>query len=185
MARRGDPLEDAKLGNDGEPLAENAAKDTARKLIAEATAALPKGVPASSPYAGYGRDALISEAVRMSISVGALMEDPDLRLVCEHARLRIARANAPAKLPVQAPVEEQRVVPVKIRGLKDSPTNRWRVVESRMPEHIPYVSLGDGQMWKPRNGAILELRHYSKQRLQSLVDQNVKLVPVEELDEEE
>ena len=185
MARGRDPLEEQKIGAEGEVMVEEDAKKTASRLIADARADLPKGVPASSPYVPYGKDQLISDANRLGISCGALLSLEDLRLVCEHARTKIARAGAPTARPAQAAVPEQRVVPVKIRGIKESPTNTWRVVETREPNRIPTVSFGNGQLSKLGNGAVLELRHYDRRTLQSIVDQGIKLIPIEEADPED
>ena len=81
MARGRDPLEEQKIGAEGEVMVEEDAKKTASRLIADARADLPKGVPASSPYVPNGKDQLISDANRLGISCGALLSLEDLRLV--------------------------------------------------------------------------------------------------------
>lgn len=173
-----DELENVKLDANGDQLAVKTQKEIATRLVREAEEALPKGVPADGPYARLTRDQLISEAHRLDMRFGALLTEDELRLVCEHYRIKLSVAGTPKPVAAQPPVPAYVPPPVKIRGLKPSPTNRWIVRDQR--EKRPPVSVGHGQMANLANGSIIELRHYSTAILQGIVDQGVKLIPLED-----
>jgi hypothetical protein len=177
-----DALEAQKQGPAGESLAEQSAKDIAIGMVREARAALPNGVPDKSPYKTLSRDDLVNEAARLDIRVIALMTEEDGRFVLEHARQQMATSRAP-QIDNQPPPPPCPVKQLKIRGLKPSPTNTWRVQCD--PEKPPNVSVGSGQMSRLRNGAIINGNHYEQRVLQGFVDQGIKLVPIEEPDPEE
>lgn len=171
-------LEAAKLNSEGDSIAANTQAEFARRIVVDAQAALPKGVPGASPYAKLPKEGMLHEASRLDIVVGPLLSDEELRVVIEHARMKLMNAGAPKPSPPAPPVPMQPVVPVKIRGLKPSPTNAWIVKHSG--ERPKQVSVGNGQMAAMRNGARIELRHYSPQILQGMVDQGLDLIPVED-----
>lgn len=173
-----DALEDQKLDQQGDSLANKTQKEIASRLILEAETALPKGMPANSPYLKYGRDELLSEAARLDMRFGPFLEIEDLRLVVEHNRQKLITLGAPTLVDPAPPVPHHVAPKVKIRGLKESPTDTWVVRDAR--EKPPLISVGGGQMARLRNGSILELRHYSPVILQGIVDQGITLIPIED-----
>lgn len=177
-----DELEQAKLDKDGESLSGITAKEIAGRLVAEAKSAIAKVAP-ESPYARYDRDRLIGEAARLDIRVGALLGEEELRLVLEHQRQKLSGATVVKLADPAPPVQPAAPRAVRIRGLKSSPTNTWRVV---CPGDKPRtVSVGHGQMSTMANGKIVALRNYGEKILQSLVDQGVKLIPIEDPEPED
>lgn len=177
-----DELEREKLDQDGESIAQQSARAVADRMVLEAKAVVTKVQP-SSPYAKLNRDQLLGEAARLDVRVGSLLPEEDLRIVLEHARLKLTGMTAVKPADPAPPVPASPVKPVRIRGLKPSPTNTWVV---RCPGDKPrQVSVGGGQMTWFRNGKRVELRHYGEVVLQSLVDQGVKLVPIEEPEPED
>lgn len=178
-----DELEQQKLDDKGESIAGNSARELADRLVMEARGVIGKAVPSTSPYARYDRDRLFSEAARLDIRIGALLNEEDLRFVVEHARLKMSGAGAPRLADAAIPVTPAPPKMVRIRGLKSSPSNTWRVV---CPGDKPRtVSVGNGQMSTMANGKIVVLRNYGERILQSIVDQGVKLFPVEEPEPED
>lgn len=170
------------LDDKGESIASNTARDLAHRVVIEARAAISK-VPATSPYAKLDRDQMLSEAARLDIRVAPLLAEDDLRFVIEHARIKLMGAGAPKVADPSPPVQQPPPKAVRIRGLKPSPTNTWRVV---CPGDKPRtVSVGNGQMSTLANGKIVALRNYGDRILQSIVDQGVKLVPIEEPEPED
>lgn len=188
-----DALESAKLGSDGEQVRKKEAKEQARDLVASASKAMPSGIQANSPFVDMSRDAMLSEANRTDLIVGMLLSTDELRLVLEHQRQEKIRTTPVAGTPVGGkpreappPVPMQVVPPRKIRGLKPSPLNKWKV-------NVPWnngigpqrqISIG-GQMVTMRTGMIIELRHYEDNQLQAMIDQGVELEPLTDEDETE
>lgn len=179
-----DALEAAKLAPTGEPLAQKNAKELATDLVKAARKALPDGIAEDSPFKTWSRDALINEAAKREITAAGMMQEEDLRLVMEHHRRKMMAAPH-SSLPADAkPQASNPAVPMqpappprkKIRGLKESPSNRWRVTNATP---IP-VSVGGGQVSTLRAGAIIERRHYSDQILEGMVAQGLKLEPIED-----
>jgi hypothetical protein len=178
-----DELEQQKLDDKGESIASNSARELADRMVMEARAVVGKAVSPASPYARYDRDRLSGEAARLDIRIASLLGEDDLRFVVEHARIKLSGAGAPKLADVVTPVPQPLPKAAKIRGLKPSPTNTWRVV---CPGDRPRtVSVGNGQMSTLANGKIVQLRNYGERILQSIVDQGVKLVPIEEPEPED
>lgn len=178
-----DALEEQKRDARGAPANEMTLKEVAAAAVAEAKGAMPDGMPAASPYATLSTTEVISEAARYGFRLGNFISEPDLRLVTEYLRQRSAEGPAFKPRPQGPPVPMQPMTPLKIRGLKPSSSNTW-VVEC--PTDKPkQVSVGGGQMAMMRNGAIINVNHYSPAILQSLVDQGLKLHPIEEPEPEE
>lgn len=178
-----DALDDQIRDKSGAPLKERSLKEIAQDAVAEAKRALPEGLPPDSPYKTLATGEVISEAARYGFRLGTYITEDDLRLVTELLRQR--SASAPQNKPREPapPVPMQPATPLKIRGLKPSPSNTWRV---ECPADKPkQVSVGRGQMAMLRNGAIVNANHYSQAVLQSFVDQGVKMHPIEEPEPEE
>lgn len=198
MGKNQDPLAAAMLGQDGKALEANAegenAKDTkgkARNLVSLATTALPSGLPAGSQFAKLDKDALIGIANQSNIppAICGLLSVEELRLVLEYGTT-VLGSSPSANTPVGAkprdtppPVPMQPTPPVakkKIRGVPESETGKWRVLN----EGQKSVSIS-GAMSTMRSGAIIELRHYGDAGLRSLVEQGVKLEPISKEEDEE
>lgn len=170
------------LDDKGESIASNTARELSQRLVIEARVAVTK-VPPNSPYAKLDQDQMLNEAARLGIRVGSLLTEDDLRFVIEHARIKLMGAGTPKVADPNPPVQQPPPKAVRIRGLKPSPTNTWRVV---CPGDKPRtVSVGHGQMSTLSNGKIINLRNYGERILQSIVDQGVKLVPIEEPEPED
>lgn len=179
-----DALEESKIDSQGEGIAAKNGKESARHLVAEAHEALPTGVPDNSPYKKLSRDDLLAEAARLDMRLGPLMSEEDLRLVIEVLRIKMTRGdNPPTGFEMPQPAPDHKPRPRKIRGLKPSASNSWVVIGR--DQKAPPLSVGGGQMANFRNGSVLELRHYSENIMQSLVDQGLKLAPVEDGDPDE
>lgn len=178
-----DALEDQKRDARGAPQNEMTLKEVAADAVAQAKRAMPEGLPAGSAYRTLSQSEVISEAARYGFRLGAYITEDELRLVTEWLRQRHAEGPAPKTREPAPPVPMQAVTPLRIRGLKPSPTNTW-VVEC--PADKPkQVSVGRGQMAMLRNGAIVNANHYSPAILQSFVDQGIKMRPIEEPDPED
>jgi len=174
-----DALEEQKIDTAGDHVVAKTGRELAKQYIADAVIALPSGVPDGSPYKRMTRDEMLAEAARLDMRIGALIaEDEQLRLVIEHRRVQITAGSAPPAAPPQEPAPDAPVSKVKIRGVRPSASNTWRVECST--DKPPQVSVGNGQMARLRNGSVIELRHYSEQIVQGIVDQGVKLIPVED-----
>ena len=185
MARvRLDELEQSKLDKQGDSISDKTGKEAAQALVAQARAELPNGVPDSSPYKKFSRDDLLAEAARLEMRMGPLMAEEDLRLVIEVLRIKMTNPQG-LKTSVEMPPPAPNHVPKpkKMRGLKPSASNTWRV--TGRTDKDPPVSVGNGQMAKFKNGAVIEMRHYSPQIVQALVDQGLKLVPIEDGEDDE
>lgn len=177
-------LDGAMVNQAGAPAGEQALRERARALVAAAQAALPDGLPATSPYCSLTATEVVAEAARYNIRLGPFMTENELRLVTEYARQENAKPRTGPTREPQPPTAHQPVVPLKIRGLKPSPSNTWRV--GGIPEgKRKSVNVGRGQMASFGNGAIVEARHYSPQILQGMIDQGMKLEPIEDPEPEE
>lgn len=177
-----DELEAQKLDKDGGSIAANTARELADRLVMEARAAL-KTIPTDSPYRNLDRDRLLAEAVRLGVQIGPLVSEDDLRFVLEHVRYRLATAGTPKAAPPAPPVAMQPPRLFKMKGLKESPSNTWKVV---CPGDRPRtVSVGNGQMATLHNGKIVALRNYGEVVLRGMVNAGIKLVPIEDPDPEE
>lgn len=181
-----DALEEQKLDQSGDPIAIKSQRDVAARLVHEAREAIPAGVADASPYKRLSKDELIAEAARLDMRFGAWLSEDDLRLVVEHYRLKLSGAPAVSQIAPQPPVPMQPSPPVKIRGLKESPSNTWIVRRTNFVHSMngqmepPLVSVGNGQMARLRSGARIELRHYTVQILEGMVNQGVDLIPIED-----
>lgn len=163
----------------GEQIAERTAKEQARDLVAAAKAALPAGLPATSPYAKFTHDQAVNEAARLDMRLAPFMEPRDLLLVIENMRLAIVRGEERSPDPVAPPVPMPAPKQLRLRGVKPSPTNTWVV---QCPGDRPkQVSVGGGHMTQMRNGKIVNAAYYSAATMQSLIDQGLKLIPIEDL----
>jgi hypothetical protein len=181
--RRLDALAAAALDQNGEQVSVNHSKDAARELVRSAAAALPGGLPEASPYRKFARDALLAEAARLDMRLAPLMTEEELPLVLEHMRQQIVAGAKPSPVPAQPPVPMQPAPPVKIRGLKPSESGRW-VVRTNPTDKPKNVSIG-GQMTTLRTGKVIDAAYYGPGQIQSIVDQGVKLVPVEDVKDED
>jgi hypothetical protein len=162
----------------GEQVQERTAKEQARDLVLKARVSLVGGLPSTSPYARFTHDQAMSEAARLDMRLAPFMSPEDLLLVIENIRLKIVQGDAPPPDPDQPPVPVPAARPIRIRGLKESPTNRWVVI---CPSDKPkQVSVGGGQMTVLRQGKIINGAYYTRDTLQSIVDQGVKLRPIED-----
>jgi hypothetical protein len=181
-----DALEAAKIGVDGEQVKKKEAKEQARDLVKAAATAMPSGVQANSPFTDMSRDAMLSEANRTGLTVAMLLSTDELRLVLEHQRqVKIATtpvASTPvggkpreAPPPVPAPLPQRK----RITGLKESPTNSWKVSvpSDRNGIQQRQISIG-GQMVTMRTGQIIEQRHYEDKHLQAMIEQGIELAPI-------
>jgi hypothetical protein len=174
-----DALEESKIDNQGDNVAAKNGREAARQLVADADAALPGGVPDDSPYKKFSRDDLLAEGARLDMRLGPLMKEDELRVVLEVMRTRIRLGTAPPPDPLPLPAPEQpRQPPRKVRGLKESKSGAWLVAGQH--DRSPAVAVGNGQMARLRNGAVIEMRHYTPEILQGIVNQGVKLIPIED-----
>jgi len=179
-----DALEDQKRDARGAPQNEKTLKEQAQEFVAEARKAMPDGLPAGSPYRTLEQSEVITEAARYGFRLGNFVTQDDLRLVTEWLRQRHSEGQAPKVREPAPPVPMQPAIPLKIRGLKESPTNRW-VAEITPADKPKQVSVGRGQMAMLRNGAIIDGNHYTRAVLQSFIDQGIKLRPIEEQEPED
>lgn len=166
------------LDEHGEHVTARTAKEQARKLVDEARRALPAGVPDESPYKRLTHDQCLAEAARLEMRLGPLMSEDELRLVIEVMRQKMTRGDIRAPAPQPETPMQPAPPPRRIRGLKPSASSTWIVKETR--ETPPLVAIGGGQLVRLVNGTRLELRHYSEKILQGVVDQGVKLIPIED-----
>jgi hypothetical protein len=181
-----DALESAKLAQNGELAKQETAKDIVTKVVLAARKALPDGIPDGSPYAKASRDTMLNDAALRKVDIAPLLSENDLRFVMEHERLKIMTAPlagnpADAKpQPHMPPVPMQPTPPPrrKIRGLKESPTGKWRVV-NREPKT---VSVG-GAITKLHMGTVVERRHYTDVEMQGMVEQGVEFEPIADDDD--
>lgn len=173
-----DALEAQKLGPEGEQHSQKNLRAAVDRLVSEAKEALPAGVPPDSPYRRMSKDEVIAEAARLDLRIGGMVTEDELRLVAEHARQKLTRVGAPLPSAPPPPVPMQVAPPVKIRGVKPSPTNTWRV--DYVGDKPPTVSVGSGHVTQLHRGATIDLNHYGQALVQSMVDQGVKLIPIEE-----
>lgn len=180
--KKHDPLEDAKIGKDGEPPAVRNGKDQARELLAEAIKMFPHGVPDDSPFAKMSRDGMLNAGNSVGMTLGPLMQLDELRLALEYWRQK-KQVQAPlASTPVGSkpldqppPVPSQPVRKRKIRGVPHSESGAWTVMlkDVREPKRVSIA----GQICTLRQGAKIEARHYTEQQIQSMVEQGVELKP--------
>lgn len=185
-----DALEDQKRDVRGAPANEQSLKEIAQSAVAAARGAMPDGLPPASQYASLSIDEVIAEAARYGFRLGNFVTEDELRLVTEYARRRHSEGQTPKTRAAAPPVPMQPAPQARIRGLKPSPSNTWRVecpVNMNNGSMVNYkqVSVGGGQMANMRHGAIVSANHYSPQVLQSMVDQGLKLIPLEDPETEE
>jgi len=173
-----DELESQKLGPSGARQTERTDKDVARAFVEEAKRALPDGLAERSPYRTLERREIVEEASHFGFRLGQHVTEDELRLITEYLAVKAKQAVTrrtsapPEPLPVEPPK------PIKIRGLKPSQSNTWRV---HLPVDRPKtMAVGGGQMATLRNGTTVNANHYSLAILQSFVDQGLKLTPIEE-----
>lgn len=177
-----DELSREMLDKDGESIAAAGARELADRAVLEARAFVGKLQP-SSPYAKLNRDQMIAEAARLDIRFGSLLADEDLRHVLEHARLRLAAVGTPKVADPAPPVPPAPPKEIRIRGVKPSPTNMWLV--TGLGERVKKISVGGGQVTTVRDGKVISLRNYGERTVRSIVDQGVKLRPIEEPETED
>lgn len=177
-----DELEAQKLDKDGGSIAATSARELADRLVMEARFAI-KAIPTDSPYRSMERDRLLGEATRLGVTIGALVSEEDLRVILEHIRYKLATANTPKTAAPAPPVTPAPPRSFKMKGLKESPSNTWRVV---CPGDKPRtVSVGNGQMGTLHNGKVIALRNYGETVLRGMVNAGIRLVPIEEPEPEE
>lgn len=179
-----DALEDQKRDVRGAPQNEKTLKEIALEAVAEAKRAMPDGLPAMSPYKTLAQTEVINEAARYGFRLGNFVTEDELRLVTEWLSQRHAESKTPKVREAPPPVPMQAFTPIRLRGLKESHTNRW-VAEVTPADKPKQVSVGRGQMAMIRNGKIIDANHYTRAVLQSFVDQGIKLRPIEELEPDE
>lgn len=178
-----DLLEQAKIGNDGEPAIVKTAREQAKDLLAKATEMFPQGLPANSVFAQMSRDSLLGEGNRVGMTLGPLMSVEEQRLALEY--YRAAQAMAPtASTPVGAekreeppPVPMQRVERKKIQGVPHSPSGVWRV-KNQLPKN---VSIG-GQICVMHSGHIIRDKHYLARDIAAMAAQGLELEAIDEAD---
>lgn len=176
-------LEEQKRGPDGAPLTEKTLKEQAQEAAAAARRILPDGLPPSSPYATLTSQEVVAEAARYGFRLSGFVGEDDLRLITEVLRIQSTKTPQNKPRDPSPPVPHQPSPPLKIRGLKPSPSNRWRVeVAGDKPKSI---AVGRGQMAVFHNGAMVEANHYGPVVLQGMVDQGLKLHPIEDPEPEE
>ncbi len=185
MARpRLDELESQKLGPTGARQSERTDKEVARAVLEEAKRALPDGLAERSPYRTLTATEIVQEAAHFGFKLGQWVTEDELRLIVEYLAVRAKQAVTRRPSAPPEPVPMQPAAPVKIRGLKPSASNTWRVI---LPTDRPRtIAVGGGQMATLRNGALVCANHYSLAVLESFVHQGLKLKPIEdELTEDE
>ena len=174
---KSDPLEEVKVGREGNEVASldtppPSTKQVAADLVAKAKVLFPDGLPDDSPFATLAKDSMLQEANRVGMNYGAFMSDAELRLVLE-AHRHAASAPRGKPLPKQPPVPMHEPPKVELKNVPASKTNAWTVANTE-PKN---VSLS-GQMVVMSPGKRIELRHYGADKLNSMVQQGIKLVPV-------
>lgn len=173
-----DELESQKLGPTGARQTERTDKDVARALVEDAKRALPDGLAERSPYRSLEKSEIVQEAAHFGFRLGQYVTEDELRLITEYLAVRAKQAVARRQSAPPEPVPMQPIVPVKIRGLKPSASNTWRV---HLPVDRPKtMAVGGGQMATFRNGTTVCANHYSLAIIQSFVDQGLKLTPIED-----
>lgn len=173
-----DELESQKLGPTGARQSERTDKEVARALFEEARRALPDGLAERSPYRTLTASEIVQEAAHFGFKLGQWLTEDELRLVTEYLAVRAKQAVTRRPSAPPEPVPMQPAAPVKIRGIRPSASNTWRVI---LPTDRPRtLSVGGGQMATLRNGTTVCANHYTREILQSFVDQGLKLVPIEE-----
>lgn len=166
------------LDSAGEQVAERTAKELARDLVKAAKVMMPAGLPSTSPYAKFTHDQAVNEAARLDMRLSPFMEPAELLLVIENIRLAIVRGDERSPDPAAPPVPMPPPKLLKLRGVKPSPTNTWVV---QCPSDKPKSVNVNGHMTLMRNGKIVNSAYYSPVTLQSLIDQGLKLLPIEDL----
>ncbi len=173
-----DDLESQKLGPTGARQSERTDKEVARAAVEEARRALPDGLAERSPYRTLTATEIVQEAAHFGFRLGQWVSEDELRLIVEYLAVRAKQAVTRRPVAPPEPVPMQPEAPVRIRGLRPSASNTWRVT---LPTDRPRtIAVGGGQMATLRNGALVNVNHYSLAILQSFVDQGLKLRPVEE-----
>ena len=175
--RRRDPLGEARTDRgDSSPVEEAPVREIVVKIVAEARAALPDGVPETSPIFASTRDAMIQMANDYDLGNAApVLTEDELRLCLEHARqvkAKAALASQPqgARVgkpnpPVPAP-EPDRIPPP--RGVEASPVGRYRCKAAKRCAY-------QGQIFWVELGSVIDVRHYGAPGLQALIDQGLQL----------
>lgn len=177
-----DPLEDAKIDRNNEPVDNRNPKAIAAAIVAAARKALPNGVPEGSPFLSMTHDGMLQEANRTNLAASAIFTELELRLVLEHRRhttMQLPHTGVPvgSKLedpptPVPEPPPKRTTAPAPVTKATEPEPNatRWRV------KNEPKRSFSfEGQMFQLHQGAIIELRHYGAAGIAAIRAQGAEL----------